>query len=186
MRIVLAFTGASGQIYGIRILEELHKKRIEVYTIVSKAAEVTLKVETDFTLEYLKEKSTRFYREDEITAPISSGSFPTTGMIVAPCSIKTASSIANGITDNLITRAADVMLKEGRKLILLIRETPLHSGHLRNLLKLSELGAIIMPPVPAFYTRPETVEDIVMQTVFRVLYRFGVEVDFKRWEFDSV
>jgi len=182
MRIVLALTGASGQIYGVRILEELYKRGIETYTIVSKAAEITLRAETDFSLDYLKEKSAKFYGEEDIAAPISSGSFPHNGMIIAPCSIKTASSIANGITDNLVTRAADVVIKEGRRLLLLVRESPLHSGHLRNLLKLSELGVIIMPPVPSFYTKPKSIEDIVNQTVFRVLDRFGIETELKRWD----
>lgn len=181
MRIVLALTGASGQIYGIRILEELYKRRIETHVIVSSAAEITLGVETDYSTEYLKKMSTEFYRNDDIASPLSSGSFSHNGMIIAPCSIKTASSVANGITDNLITRAADVALKEGRRLLLLVRETPLHSGHLRALLRLSELGAIIMPPVPAFYTRPESIDDLVMHTVSRVLERFGIEMNFKRW-----
>jgi len=182
MRLVVALTGASGQIYGVRILEELHRRDIETHVIVSKAAEITLNAETDYDLDYLKSLSTRFYSHDDIAAPISSGSFKHDGMIIAPCSMKTAASIAYGIADNLITRAADVTLKERRRLVLLVRETPLHSGHLKTLLQLSELGAIIMPPLPAFYIKPKSIDDIVNHTVARVLEKFGMDVDYQGWE----
>jgi len=182
MRLVVALTGASGQIYGVRILEELRKRGIETYVVVSKAAEITLKVETDFDIDYLKSLSTKFYNSDDITAPISSGSFKHDGMIIAPCSMKTAASIAYGIADNLITRAADVTLKEKRRLVLLVRETPLHSGHIKTLLQLSELGAIIMPPLPAFYIKPKSIDDIVNHTVARVLEKFGIEIGYRGWE----
>jgi 4-hydroxy-3-polyprenylbenzoate decarboxylase len=182
MKIVLALTGASGQIYGVRILEELYERNIETHVIVSDAAKITLKVETDYSLEYLKSKSTKFYANEDIAAPMSSGSFSHDGMIIAPCSMKTASSIANCFTDNLIARAADVTLKEKRRLLLLVRETPLHAGHLEILLKLAKLGAIVMPPIPAFYTKPTTVDEIVYQVVARVLEKFGIKAECRRWE----
>lgn len=182
MKIILALTGASGQLYGIKLLEQLNDRGIETHLIVSEPAEITLKVETDYDLNYLKSKTTHFYDNEDIAAPMSSGSFDHDGMIIAPCTMRTASSIAHGITDNLITRAADVTLKERRKLLLLVRETPLHSGHLRTLLTLSELGAIIMPPLPAFYTRPASIDEMVSQTAARVLEKFGIRTDFKRWE----
>ncbi|MFP3909451.1 MAG: UbiX family flavin prenyltransferase [Halobacteriota archaeon] len=182
MKIILALTGASGQLYGVKLLEQLYEKGIETHLIVSKPAEITLKVETDYDLNYLRSKATHFYDNQDIAAPMASGSFDHDGMIIAPCTMKTASSIAHGITDNLITRAADVTLKERRKLVLLVRETPLHSGHLRTLLTLSELGAIIMPPLPAFYTRPASIDEMISQTVGRVLEKFGIRTDFKRWE----
>lgn len=139
-------------------------------------------METDTTLDYLQSLVKEFFRNEDIAAPISSGSFENDGMIICPCSMKTASSIAYGITDTLISRAADVTLKEGRKLLLLVRETPLHSGHLETLLKLSRMGAVVMPPVPAFYTKPLTVDDIVMQTVAGVLEKFNIRIERKRWE----
>jgi len=179
MRFVVALTGASGQIYGFRIVEEL-AKRCDVYVIVSKNARIIADIE-GLNVEYLKNLA-RIYDEDEMTAPISSGSFRHDGMVIAPCSMKTASSIAHGITNNLITRSADVTLKEKRKLILLVRETPLHLGHLRTLVKLAEIGAIIMPPVPSFYIKPKTVEDVVDYTVYRVLDILGVDVEYQRWE----
>lgn len=182
MKIILALTGASGQLYGVKLLEQLNDRGIETHLIVSEPAGITLKVETDYDLNYLKSKATHFYDNEDIAAPMASGSFDHDGMIIAPCTMRTASSIAHGITDNLITRAADVTLKERRKLLLLVRETPLHSGHLRTLLTLSELGAIIMPPLPAFYTRPASIDDMVSQTVGRVLEKFGIRTDFKRWE----
>ncbi|WP_456328107.1 UbiX family flavin prenyltransferase [Archaeoglobus sp.] len=179
MRFVVALTGASGQIYGFRIVEKLSKIG-EVYTIVSKTAKKIAEIE-GLNVEELKKLSTKFYEEDEITAPISSGSFKHDGMVIAPCSVKTASSIAYGVTDNLITRSADVTLKEKRKLILLIRETPLHLGHLKTLVRLAEIGAIIMPPVPAFYIKPKTIDDLIDHTVCRVLDLLGLEVECKRW-----
>ncbi len=182
MKIVLALTGASGQLYGIKILEQLNNREIETHLIVSKPAEITLKVETSYDINYLKSKATKFYDNEDIAAPMASGSFNHDGMIIAPCTMKTASSIAHGITDNLIIRAADVTLKENRKLLLMVRETPLHAGHLRTLLTLSELGAIIMPPLPAFYTKPASIDDMVSQTVARVLEKFHITTDFKRWE----
>ena len=180
MRFVVALTGASGQIYGFKLVKKL-VKFAEVYTIVSKTAEKIAKME-GVDLNILKSISSEFYTEDEITAPISSGSFRHNGMVIAPCSVKTASSIAYGITNNLITRSADVTLKERRRLIILFRETPLHLGHLKTLLRLAEMGAIIMPPVPAFYTHPKTIDDIVDHTIHRVLDLLGLDIEYKRWE----
>lgn len=182
MKIVLALTGASGQLYGVKLLEQLYERGIETYLVVSEPAEITLEAETDYDVDYLKSKATKFYDNKDIAAPMSSGSFSHSGMIIAPCTMKTASSIAHGITDNLITRAADVTLKERRKLVLLVRETPLHSGHLRTLLTLSELGATVMPPLPAFYTRPADIDELVFHTVARVLEKFDITTEFKRWE----
>jgi 4-hydroxy-3-polyprenylbenzoate decarboxylase len=180
-KIILAMTGASGQIYGIRLLEKLREFKAEVHLIVSKPALLTMKVETDKNEEYLRNLSKFYYSTSEIGAEIASGSFKHDGMIIAPCTIATASSIANGIADNLIVRAADVTLKERRRLILLVRETPLHQGHLLTLLRLSQIGAIVMPPVPAFYINPKTVDDIVNHTVSRVLEMLGFEIDYQRW-----
>ncbi len=180
MRFVVALTGASGQIYGFRIVKKLIEFA-EVYTIVSRTAERIAEME-GLDLNELKSISSKFYTENDIEAPLSSGSFKHDGMVIAPCSVKTASSIAYGITDNLITRSADVTLKERRKLIVLFRETPLHTGHLKTLLRLSEMGAIVMPPVPAFYIKPKSVEEIVDHTVCRVLDLLGLNPDCKRWE----
>ncbi len=180
MRLVVALTGASGQIYGIRALEML-KNKVETHLIISNSAKITIEVETEYSIEYIKSLADRFYEENELKAPISSGSFKHNGMLIAPCSIKTAASIAYSITNNLITRAADVCLKEGRKLVLLVRETPLHYGHLKMLARLAKIGATIMPPIPAFYTKPKSIEDIVNNTVSRALEILGIEVDYPRW-----
>jgi len=180
VRLVVALTGASGQIYGIRALEML-KNKVETHLIISNSAKITIEVETEYSMEYIKSLADRFYEENELKAPISSGSFKHNGMLIAPCSIKTAASIAYSITNNLITRAADVCLKEGRKLVLLVRETPLHYGHLKMLARLAKIGATIMPPIPAFYTKPRSIEDIVNNTVSRALEILGIEVDYPRW-----
>ena len=179
MKFIVALTGASGQIYGFRLVERLAKVA-EVHVIVSESAKKTMEVE-GVSLEDLKRHAYRLYDDGDITAPLSSGTFRHDGMVVAPCSVKTASCIAYGITDNLISRAADVTLKERRKLILLFRETPLHLGHLRTLCRLAEMGAIIMPPVPAFYTKPKSVDDIVDHTVSRVMELLGLDVEYERW-----
>ncbi len=179
MRYVVALTGASGQIYGLRLVERLAEVA-EVYVIVSKSARKTMDVE-GISLEKLEEHAYRLYSDEEISAPLSSGTFRHDGMVIAPCSVKTASSIAYGITNNLISRAADVTLKERRKLILLFRETPLHLGHLRTLCRLAEMGAIIMPPIPAFYTKPKSVDEIVDHIVSRVMELLGIDVEYERW-----
>ncbi|RKL63810.1 UbiX family flavin prenyltransferase [Thermoanaerobacteraceae bacterium SP2] len=182
MKLIIAITGASGAIYGIRILEELKKKNVESHLIISKWGGVTIEKETDYAIEEVKALAARAYDENDMAAPISSGSFKCDGMIVAPCSMKTLSGIAHGYTEDLIIRAADVTIKEKRKLILMVRETPLNPMHLENMLKLSRIGVTIMPPVPAFYTKPETFDDVINQTVGRVLDQFGIEIDnMKRW-----
>ena len=174
-RLIVGISGASGVIYGIRLLETLKSLRVETHLVITKAAEMTLAYETELKTAQVRALAERSYAIADIGAAIASGSFATLGMVVAPCSIRSMSEIATGVTSNLLTRAADVTLKERRRLVLMVRETPLHSGHLRNLLALSEMGAIIAPPVPAFYARPESVDDIVDQSVGRVLDLFGLD-----------
>jgi 4-hydroxy-3-polyprenylbenzoate decarboxylase len=174
-RLVVGITGATGAIYGIRLLDVLRgQSEMETHLIVSSAAKRTIVEETSFTVPDVEALASHRYDNRDIGASIASGSFRTAGMIVAPCSIKTAGAIASCHTDTLISRAADVTLKEGRPLILLVRETPLHLGHLRCLTSLAEMGAVIMPPVPAFYNRPRDVDDVVNATVARVLDRLSL------------
>ena len=184
-RIVVGISGASGAIYGIRLLEVLQGvAEIETHLVLSPAARRTIPMETDFAVEQVEALASRNYRSADIAASISSGSFRAHGMIVAPCSMKTVSGIATSYSDNLLLRAADVMLKDRRPLVLLVRETPLHLGHLRLLVQAAEIGAIIMPPVPAFYHRPATLEAVIDQTVNRALDLLGVELAqdlFPRW-----
>lgn len=170
-------------IYGIRLLELTHGlPDVETHLVMTNAAKVNLALETSWTPSAVEGLATRVHNVRDLTASISSGSFRTDGMIVAPCSIKTLSSIANCYSDNLVSRAADVVLKERRRLVLLVRETPLHAGHCRLLLRASEVGAIIMPPVPAFYTMPETVDDLINHTCGRALDLFGMDSRVvKRW-----
>ena len=185
MRIIIALTGASGQIIGIRLLEILKERGVKTYLIVSKAAIRILRYETDLDLEYIKSLAYKFYNENEIDAPMASGTFKHDGMAIVPCSIRTASSIAYGITDNLISRAADVTLKEGRRLIICIREAPLHLGHLKTLTRLAEIGAIIYPLVFSFYIKPKDINELINHTASRIAELLGVEVEYKRWEPDS-
>lgn len=184
-RIVVGISGASGAIYGIRLLQVLRgATEIETHLVLSPAARRTIPLETDFSVEQVEALAHKSYRPADIAASISSGSFRATAMIVAPCSMKTVSGIASSYSDNLLLRAADVMLKDRRPLLLLVRETPLHLGHLRLLVQAAEIGAIIMPPVPAFYHRPTTLEEVVDQTVNRALDLLGVELAqdlFPRW-----
>jgi 4-hydroxy-3-polyprenylbenzoate decarboxylase len=181
-RLIIGISGASGITYGITLLEALHNTPIETHLVISKAAHLTLASETTLTLNALQQKADVFYQPGDISAPIASGSFKTLGMVVAPCSIRTMSAIASGNTDTLLSRAADVALKERRKLVLMVRETPLHVGHLRSMVQLAEMGAIIAPPVPAFYNRPDNIQDIVNHTVGRVLDLFDIESGLvKRW-----
>lgn len=175
MDLILAITGASGVIYGKRLLEVLHEKDIQINLIVSSAAEEIMKYEIEEDIGGLRKKSVKSYEPDELDAPISSGSVDVDGMVIAPCSMKTLSSISNGITDNLITRAADVTIKEGRKLVLVPRETPLNHIHLRNMINLSQAGAIILPAAPAFYYAPESSDDLVNFIVGKILEQFGIE-----------
>ena len=174
-RLVVGITGATGAIYGIRLLEILRSQReVETHLVLSAAAKRTIVEETNWSIPDVEALATQRYDVRDIGASIASGSFRTVGMIVAPCSIKTAGAIASCHTDTLISRAADVTLKEGRPLILLVRETPLHLGHLRCLASLAEVGAVIMPPAPAFYNRPRDLDDVVNGTVARVLDRFNL------------
>ena len=184
-RIVVGVTGASGAIYGIRLLELLSTCGIETHLIVSRAAQITLAYETDYKVSDLEKLATVVHPNGDIGAACSSGSFRTTGMIVAPCSIKTLSEIATGTTANLISRSADVALKERRRLVLLLRETPFHLGHIRSMAAVTEAGAIVYPPVPAFYARPKSLEEMVDHTLGRVLDLFGIDVGtVKRWSGD--
>lgn len=182
-RLIVGISGASGSIYGIRALELLRKVGVETHLVMSKSAEVTLAYESDLKPKDVKALASVSHPVADIGAAISSGSFLTMGMLIAPCSIRTMSEIATGVTSTLLTRAADVVLKERRRLVLAVRETPLHGGHLRTLVQLSDLGAVIAPIVPAFYTRPKTVDDIVNHTVGRLLDLFGIDTKtVKRWD----
>ena len=174
-RLIVGISGASGVIYGIRLLEALRPLPVESHLVMSKSAEITAAYETDFKVKEIHALADVVHAPGDIAAPLSSGSFRTLGMVVAPCSIRSMSEIATGVTSSLLTRAADVVLKERRRLVLMLRETPLHTGHLRNLLQLSEMGAIVAPPVPAFYAKPQSVQDVVDQSVARVLDLFGLE-----------
>ena len=176
MRIILAMSGATGAIYGIRLLECLKDAGVESHLVISRWGLRTLLHETSWTRPRVEALAHTVYSPGDMGAAISSGSFRTEGMIVAPCSAKTLAAIAHGVGENLIHRAADVVLKERRKLIMVVRETPLSDIHLENMLKLSRMGAVILPPMPAFYTNPRTLDDIVDQTVSRVLDQFGLEV----------
>lgn len=176
MVLIVTITGASGAIYGIRLLQVLSSaEKVETHLVISKAGEVTISQETDWQVAEVKRLASFCYDINDIGARLSSGSFKRHAMIVAPCSMKTLSALANSYADNLITRAGDVTLKERKRLVLLVRETPLHLGHLRNMERLAEMGAIIMPPVPAFYHRPATVQDIVDQTVGKALDILEIE-----------
>ena len=180
--IVIGISGASGAIYGVRMLEALAARQIPAHLIISKSAALTLKEEIGISVEKVRALAQNTYQNTDLGAAISSGSFRTGGMIIAPCSIRTLSDIAYGTTDSLLSRAADVTLKERRRLVLVVREAPLHAGHLRSMLAATENGAIIVPPVPAFYHRPKTIDDIINQTVGRCLDLFDIDVGLvKRW-----
>jgi 4-hydroxy-3-polyprenylbenzoate decarboxylase len=182
-RIVVAISGASGIIYGVRLLEVLKQNdEIETHLILSHGACTTMQVETSMTPDEVRRLAYRSYSPDDLSAPLSSGSFRTEGMVVAPCSMKSLSMIALSLSDNLLVRAADVTLKERRKLVLVPRETPLHLGHLRAMTSVTEMGGIILPPVPSFYHHPRSIEDIVDQTVGKILDQFGIPNHlFDRW-----
>lgn len=182
-RLIVALTGASGVIYGVRALEVLRSvPEIETHAVISPSALQTLVAETDHTPEYVRDLAHTVHNFRDIGAPIASGSFRTLGMLIAPCSVKTLAGIATGYSDELIVRAADVCLKERRRVVLLFRETPLHAGHIEAMAQATRNGAIVMPPVPAFYHRPASVDDIVTQTVGRALDLFGIDVGIKRWK----
>lgn len=184
MRLIVGISGATGAIYGIRLLEVLQSiDDIETHLIITSAAKQTIVYETEYTVAQINALASVVYNNHDIGAAISSGSFRTDGMVVVPCSIKTLSGIANSYDDSLLIRAADVTLKERHRMVLVVRETPLHLGHLRLMTAVVEYGAVLMPPVPAFYTRPQTVDDLVNQTVGRILDQFGIETSMlSRWQ----
>jgi 4-hydroxy-3-polyprenylbenzoate decarboxylase len=182
-RIVIGISGASGPQYGIRLLEVLKElDNVETHLVISEAAKTNIRLESDWKVEAVEALADVIYRSDDVAASISSGSFVTEGMVIAPCSIKTLSGLANSYDTNLVIRAGDVALKEKRKLVILLRETPLHIGHLRLMTRVAEIGATIMPPVPAFYHRPQTIKDIVDHTIGKILDQFCLEHHlFQRW-----
>ncbi|HVN00251.1 MAG TPA: UbiX family flavin prenyltransferase [Caulobacteraceae bacterium] len=180
--LVVGISGASGAALGVRVLEACRELRVATHLVVSRAAVLTLASETGLDLAAVSAKADVVHKAGDIGAAIASGSFPTRGMIVAPCSIKTMSEVASGVTASLLTRAADVTLKERRRLVLMVRETPLHLGHLRTMARLTEMGAVIAPPVPAFYAAPQTIADVVDQAVGRALDLFGLAwTPVRRW-----
>ncbi len=185
-RLIVGMSGASGAIYGIRLLEVLRSiENIETHVVMSNAAKRTILLETDYAVDQVEALADNIYSFSDIAASISSGSYKTMGMVVIPCAMKTLSGIANSFSDNLLLRAADVVLKDRRKLVIVARETPLHLGHIRLMAQVTEMGAIIMPPMPAFYHRPQTLDDIINQTVNRVLDLFDIELNhdlFNRWQ----
>ena len=182
-RIIVGISGASGIVYGVRALQMLQEAGVETHLVMSKSAELTLHYELDMSLAEVHSLASEVHPIKHVGASIASGSFLTAGMLIAPCSVRSMSEIATGVTSSLLTRAADVVLKERRRLVLMVRETPLHSGHLRSMTALSEMGAIIAPPVPAFYSRPASLEDMVTQTVGRVLDLFGLPSEqVHRWQ----
>ena len=174
-RLIVAITGASGTIYGIRILEALKNLGIESHLVMSDSAKLTMAAETDYKPAQIEAMADVVHSAKNVGASISSGSFKSLGMVIAPCSIRTLSEIASGVTSSLVSRAADVVLKERRRLVLLVRETPLHAGHLRSMSQVTECGAIVMPPVPAFYAKPESLDDMVNHTVGRCLDLFDLD-----------
>jgi flavin prenyltransferase len=181
-RLIVGISGASGVVYGVRLLQLLRNAGVETQLAMTKTAEVTFAYESALKIAEVKALAHVTHRIDDMAAAISSGSFCTSGMVIAPCSIRSMSEIATGVTTTLLTRAADVTLKERRRLVLMVRETPLHTGHLRTMTALSEMGAIIAPPVPAFYARPDTVADMVDHTIGRVLDLFDIDVGVvRRW-----
>ncbi len=181
-RMIVGITGATGILYGIRALQILRGLGIETHLVVSRAGEMTRAHETDMSREALRALADHWHPINDVGAPIASGSFRTMGMLIAPCSVRSLAEIATGVTTTLLTRAANVVLKERRTLVLMVREAPLHAGHLRNMLAATEMGAVVHPPVPAFYTRPKTIEDLIDHTLGRALDSFGLEMpDVARW-----
>ncbi|WP_134088451.1 UbiX family flavin prenyltransferase [Olivibacter sp. XZL3] len=180
-RLVVGISGATGIQYGIKALELLRELEVETHLIISKAAEMVRTYETSYKHDQLAALAHKVYALSDVGAAISSGSFKTMGMLIAPCSVKTMSEIATGVTSSLLSRAADVTLKERRKLVLLFRETPLHAGHLKTMLQVTEMGGIIMPPVPAFYMQPQSLDEMVTHTVARALDLFGFDLEIPRW-----
>lgn len=181
-RMIVGISGASGIIYGIELLKTLRKLNIESHLVITKSGELTRAHETDMSAQEVRDLADYYHPIQNLAAPISSGSFKTMGMIIAPCSMRSLAEIANGISSNLLTRAADVILKDRRRLVALVREFPLHAGHLKNMLAVTQMGGIIAPPVPAFYTRPQSIHDIIVQTLGRTLDLFDIDTkNFPRW-----
>jgi flavin prenyltransferase len=181
-RLIIGISGSSGIIYGIRLLETLRTLSVETHLVISKAGQLTRAYETELSASELKALADVYHPYNDIAAPIASGSFKTLGMIIAPCSMKTLGEIASGVTNNLLSRAADVVLKERRRLVLMPRETPLHLGHLQNMTQITQMGGIICPPVPAFYNKPQNIMDLVNDTVGRVLDLFDLDNGLvRRW-----
>jgi 4-hydroxy-3-polyprenylbenzoate decarboxylase len=186
-RLIVGISGASGAIYGVRLLQLLQGSGIETHLVMSRAAQVALAYETDLKVADVEKLASVVHSNQDIGAACSSGSFPTLGMVVAPCSIKTMSEIATGVTANLLSRAADVALKERRRVVLMLRETPLHLGHIRSMAAVTEAGAIVYPPVPAFYARPKSLDEMIDHTLGRVLDLFDIDLGLvRRWSGDKV
>jgi len=182
-RLIVGISGASGIIFGVRALQLLRDSGIETHLVITPSAQLTLHHELDMSLDEVRALATAVHANKNVGASIASGSFATGGMLIAPCSVRTMSEIATGVTSSLLTRAADVVLKERRRLVLMLRETPLHTGHLRTMTQLSEMGAVIAPPVPAFYTRPRSIDEMVTQSVGRALDLFGLNLpEVERWQ----
>jgi 4-hydroxy-3-polyprenylbenzoate decarboxylase len=182
MKLVVGISGASGAIYGVRILEVLRQAGVETHLVMSDSGKRTIAYETDYSIEQVKDLASHVHSINDVGACISSGSFKHNGMVIAPCSIKTLSALANSFNTNLLIRAADVTLKERRKLVLMVRETPLHLGHLRLMTQVTETGAVLVPPLPAFYHRPQTLEDVIIQSVNKALDQFDLDLNlFRRW-----
>jgi 4-hydroxy-3-polyprenylbenzoate decarboxylase len=182
-RLTVAITGSTGVIYGIRLLQVLQRPDMELHLIISDVGRQNIILETGYSLEDVEKLAHRVYRPDDLAAPLSSGSFKTDGMVIAPCTIKTLSAVANSYNDNLIARAADVCLKERRRLILVVRETPLHKGHLDLMRTVTDIGGIILPPIPAFYYAPRTIEELIDQTIGKILDLLDIDHQlYKRWE----
>ena len=184
-KIIIGMTGASGSIFGLRLLEALKKSDVETHVIASKWAQRTMEHETSYSLDNLKDLANVYYGPGDMGAQISSGSYVTEGMVIVPCSARSVAAIATGFGEHLVHRAADVILKERRRLVLVVRETPLNDIHLENLLKLSRMGVTILPPVPAFYNHPKTLDDMINHIIVRILDQFSIETNFaKRWDGD--
>jgi 4-hydroxy-3-polyprenylbenzoate decarboxylase len=183
-KIIVGISGATGVIYGIRLLEVLKQLPVETHLIITGPGEKNIEIETEFTVEYVKNLATEVYDPTDITAAVASGSFKTDGMVIVPCTMRTLSAIANSFDSNLLVRAADCILKERRKLVVVARETPLHIGHIRLLAQVCEMGGIIVPPIPAFYHKPKTIDDLIYHLVGKILDQLDIEVEedlFQRW-----
>ncbi len=182
-RIVIGISGASGYQYGVKALELLKTQDIETHLVISRSAEMVRQYETNYKLQEVYDLADVVYPLEDVGAAIASGSFKTLGMLIAPCSVKTMSEISTGVTSSLLSRAADVVLKERRKLVLLFRETPLHAGHIKTMANVTDMGAIVMPPVPALYKQPKSIDEIITHSVARALDLFDLEIEIPRWSY---